>query len=168
MKKILYSVFVVILCCVLLVSNTNVFAEDGGIQPDWEDISLTQEEINDILSNNINNEISMYATGLISFGKIAISKSGSKLVIVGTTECVPSVVKCGFKKVVVQRKTPSSSTWSNYLTYEDLYIDAAVYLLSKSVTVPSGYQYRVTCVHYAKKNILSTQTIDNTSNIVTF
>ncbi|MBQ6018626.1 MAG: hypothetical protein IJL26_00470 [Clostridia bacterium] len=40
--------------------------------------------------------------------------------------------------------------------------------ISKSLTVTSGYQYRVTCTHYAKKSLLSTQKINNTSNTVTF
>ena len=30
------------------------------------------------------------------------------------------------------------------------------------------YQYRVTCVHYAKKNFLSVQKIDNVSNVIQF
>ena len=56
---------------------------------------------------------------------------------------------------------------TDYKTYDDLYTDGHTYILSKSIAVASGYQYRVTCTHYAKKNLFSTQKINNVSNVVT-
>ena len=57
-------------------------------------------------------------------------------------------------------------TWAqgyyDYKTYEDLYIDDVAYILTKSLTVPTGYQYRVTCIHYAKKNIFDPIGMENT------
>ena len=82
----------------------------------------------------------------------------------GTTE----VVKSGFKEVVVQRRASSSASWTDYITYEDIYWDEIACNLAKTLTVPTGYQYRVTCVHYAKKNFLSVQKLDNESNIIQF
>ena len=49
----------------------------------------------------------------------------------------------------------------------NVYADAGVANLSTTLPIASGYQYRISCKHYAKKNILSVQTIANTSNIVT-
>lgn len=166
MKKILYSTFIVCLSVVLLCGSLTAFAEDGEARPEWQDITLTQEEFAGILANNPNNAVSPCATGLISGYSIAVQKNGNTLTIGGKTNCISSVVKCGFKEVVIQYRPSSSASWSEYLTYTDLYVDSYGYTLSKTVTVPSACQYRVTCKHYAKKNILSTQTINNTSNIV--
>ena len=129
-------------------------------------ITLSQEEFNSVLANNPNNDITTYTTGLIIEYSIAIQKSGNTLTIVGKTNCVSEVVKCGFKEVKIQQRTSNSASWSDYKTYTDLYADSSVYTLTKSLTVSSGYQYRVVCTHYAKKSLLSTQKIDNTSNIV--
>lgn len=166
MKKILYSTLIVCLSVVLLCGNLTAFAEDRETQPMWQDITLTREEFDGIMANNPNNNVSPCATGLITLYLIAVEKSGNTLIITGKTYCSSSVVKCGFKEVVIQRRVSSTASWNDYQSYTDLYVDSNNYTLSKSITVPIGYQYRVTCIHYAKKNILSTQKIDNTSNIV--
>lgn len=109
------------------------------------------------------------AAGLIYQYNLSISRSGNTtLLIEGTTDCDPVVVKCGFKSVKVQRRLNSTSPWADYYDYGNIYNDSYIAILGRSLTVDSGYQYRVTCKHYAKKNLFSTQTISNTSNIVTF
>ena len=109
------------------------------------------------------------ASGLIYHYNLAASKKDSTtLKIEGTTSCDPVVVKCGFKNLKVQRRANSSSSWSDYYDYGNVYQDGDYAILSRHLPVDPGYQYRVTCKHYAKKNILNTQTISNTSNIVTF
>lgn len=168
MKKLFRSVFTICLAFVMLVPTT--FAAEAD-EPQWYDATLTDEEITSILALNSNNPTTndnTRATGLIHFYSIAINKDGNTLYIVGKTTGTAEVVKSGFKKVVVQRRVNSNSSWSDYATYKDLYIDEFAYLLTKTLTVPSGYQYRVTCVHYAKKNIFSVQKIDNVSNTLTF
>lgn len=166
MKKIIRLLILSCLIATCLIPNV-AFAAVGTSQPEWQDVTLTDEEFNAILSLNPNNEITPYATGLITGKNIAISKSGTVLTIVGITEGSSEVKKCGFSEVTIQRRKNASSSWSNYQTYKDLYSESKSYQLAKRVTVSSGYQYRVTCTHYAKKNIFSTQKIDNTSNIVT-
>lgn len=166
MKKIIR--FLVLSCLIATCLIPNVaFAAVGTSQPEWQDVTLTDEEFDAILSLNPNNEITPYATGLIIGKDIAISKNGNTLTIAGETRGSSNVTKCGFKEVTIQRRKNASSSWSDYQTYKDLYRESTSYKLTKIVTVPSGYQYRVTCTHYAKKNIFSTQKIDNTSNIVT-
>lgn len=109
------------------------------------------------------------ASGLIFRFNLAISKENSTtLYIEGSTVCDPVVVKCGFKNLKVQRRANSSSSWSDFYDYGNVYDDSAYAILGRYLTVDPGYQYRVTCKHYAKKNILNTQSISNTSNIVTF
>ena len=167
MQKIFNLLIVGCLIFTLFIP-TNVFGAVGGEDTEWLDIVLSDEEFEKILSNNPNNNVMLYATGLINIYSIAIKKSGNNLIIAGKTQGSSDVIKCGFKEVKIQRRSNSSSSWSNYKTYTDLYNDSRTYTLSKSISVPAGYQYRVTCTHYAKKNIFSTQKIDNTSNTLTF
>lgn len=106
-------------------------------------------------------------SGLIATYYIGISASGTNLSIVAKIVCKSEVVKCGFKEIVVQRRKSSSDSWANYFSYKDIYVDGSSYNYAKTVPVSKGYQYRATCKHYAKKSLLSTQTIDSTSNTVT-
>lgn len=108
------------------------------------------------------------ATGLIVGKNLAIAKSGTTLKINGFTEGNTDVVKCGFKEVVIQRRSSSSASWSDYKTYEDLYSESTKYTLNKSLTVATGYQYRVTAIHYAKKSLFSTQKIEVSTGYLTF
>lgn len=168
MKKALFSIISLILVIFTIVPTA--FAQTAK-QPEWQDLVLSQEEFNAILANNTIHtaDEDSRASDLINFWSIAISKSGTNtLNIAGATTGTHEVVKSGFKEVVVQRRASSSASWSDYVTYEDLYWDAGSYNLAKSLTVPTGYQYRVTCIHYAKKNIFSIQKIDNESNIIQF
>lgn len=169
MKKAVKSLVSILLIAVMACPMLASAASDEAI-PQWEDITLTQEEINEIIALNplVYPDAQARASGLIIEACIGISKSGSTLKIYGYTDCATSVVKCGFKEVIIQRRANSSSSWTDWISYEDLYADDSIYILSKSLVVTSGYQYQVTCVHYAKKNILSVQKFDNVSNTLTF
>ncbi|MDE6658577.1 MAG: hypothetical protein K2K01_00490, partial [Eubacterium sp.] len=145
-----------------------VFAETSDAITEWQDIELSDEEFESLLANNPNNSVSTYTTGLITAYMISASKSGNNLIITGRTTGTSDVVKCGFTKVTIQQRKNSSSSWNNYQSYSSLYTDLGIYNLKKTLSVPSGYQYRVTCTHYAKKSLFSTEKIDNTSNTVTF
>lgn len=172
MKKTIGRILAILLTfCFIFQTSFIALANDN--EPDWKDITLTQNEIDDILTMNeqsqstsISGQADVQATGLIASYSIAISNSGSNLIIVGKTTCNPEVVKCGFTIVTIQRRTSSSTSWTTYKTYEDLYVNNSSYTLTKTLAVSKGYQYRVTCTHYAKKNLLSTQKINNTSNIL--
>ncbi|MGN1420983.1 MAG: hypothetical protein ACI4XC_05670 [Eubacterium sp.] len=164
MKRAISKSLAILLSFLFIFQTSLVaFADD---EPDWQDANWTQEEFNDILAQNPNNQISTYTSGLIYSYAIGVSSSGSNLLIAGKTTCDPDVVKCGFKVVTIKRRKSSTASWVTYKTYEDLYIDNSGYTLTKTLSVPTGYQYRVYCTHYAKKNILSTEKIENVSNVV--
>ena len=168
MKKAFLSVISIVMVMFTLVPTA--FAQTEQV-PEWQDLILTQEEFNAILANNTIHTVdeNTRANDLIHLYAIAISKSGTNtLNIAGKTTGTYEVVKSGFKEVVVQRRASSSAAWTDYVTYEDLYWDEFAYVLTKTLTVPTGYQYRVTCIHYAKKNFLSVQKIDNVSNVIQF
>ncbi|MGN1122896.1 MAG: hypothetical protein ACI4RR_01015 [Eubacterium sp.] len=164
MKKAISQALAILLSFLFIFQTSLVaFADD---EPDWQDANWTQEEFNEILSQNPNNQISTYASGLIIAYSIAISANGSNLLIAGQTLCEPNVVKCGFTHITIKRRTSSSASWTTYKTYEDIYRENSTYALTKTIAVASGYQYRVYCTHYAKKNIFSTEKISNESNVV--
>ncbi len=116
-----------------------------------------------------NNGEEINASGLIyQYNLAAAKENNTTLYIEGFTDCDPVVVRCGFKNLKVQRRANTSSSWSDYYDYGNVYEDTDYAAIARDLPVDPGYQYRVTCKHYAKKNILNTQTISNTSNVVTF
>ena len=167
MKRFLKLMVISFLLFSFLIPYT-AFAETDQSQTEWQDIELTEEEFNALLANNPNNAVTTYTTGLITTYAISATKSGSNLIVTGLTRGSVDVVKCGFTKVTIQQRKNSSYSWSNYQSYSSLYADATGYNLKKTLAVDKGYQYRVTCTHYAKKSLFSTEKIDNTSNTVTF
>ena len=166
MKKIFKTTLIVALC-LIAAFPFNSFAADGE-KIQWYDIDLTENEIQRILDLNPQNNTSTRATDLILAYNVGIDKDGTNLNLVAKLVCDLDVVKCGFKKIVIQRRATTSSAWSTYLTYEDLYLDTSSYTIARRIAVPTGYQYRAVCTFYAKKNILSTQKIELASNIMTF
>lgn len=164
MRRVLKSISLILLALVMLVPTT-AFAAEEEI-PEWQDITMSDEEIDEFLAPYMVDNSMSRASGLIVAYGMGIQKSGSNLNIVGKTNCASGVTKCGFTEVIIQRRARSTDSWSQYTKYTDLYSNSAGYVLTKTITPPSGYQYRVTCTHYAKK-ILSTEKIPNISNIVT-
>lgn len=132
-----------------------------------QDAGFTIEEF-ELLEHTYAEYNQTRATGLITDYSLGIAKSGNILKISGYTYGSSVVTKCGFAEVIVQRRTDSNSSWSDYLTYEDLYSSSNSYTLTKSVTVDSGYQYRVTATHFAKKSLFSTEKITGTTGLLIF
>ena len=161
MKKILKLIVISLLLVSFLIPYT-AFAETDA---EWQDIELTEEEFNAYLADNPNNAISTYTVGLIDGYMISASKSGKNLIVTGITRGITDVKKCGFTKVTIQVRFNSTAPWSTYKSYTDLYNDSILYILEKTIVAPTG-QYRVTCTHYAKKSLFSTEKINNTSNTV--
>lgn len=112
------------------------------------------------------NEDMARISGLISTYYIGISASGTSLSFVAKIACKPEVVKSGFKEIMIQRRKSSTDSWADYFSYKEIYADRSSNTYAKTVPVTSGYQYRATCKFYAKKNLLSTQTISANSNTV--
>lgn len=151
------SVISIITCCLIPVNA----ADEEIVLPRVESFSLVSPVVeDDFLADNSR------ATGLIVSYQLQLSKTGTTLNIYGETYCISEVVKCGFKNLVIQRKKSTSSIWSEYYDYGDLYLDAKTASLNTTLAVESGYQYRISCKHYAKKSLLVTQNISNTSNVV--
>lgn len=162
MKKylsIIFSIFMVVCCLVPYTALASDNSED--------DIIINETEF-EKLQHTYAEYIETRATGLIVSKKLGIAKSGSSLMISGYTTGTSSVIKCGFTKVVIQQRKSSSDSWRTYKSYSDLYSDSNTYTLGKTISVTSGYQYRVTATHYAKQSLLSTQKIEATTPYLQF
>ena len=157
--SLLLCAIVLFTCCVCQTSAVN----GEEFAPYVVDFSLTAP-----ISENENKSAETRVSGLIySYGIELSVVSGTTLKIRAETNCNAEVVKCGFKNFVVQRKKTTNTIWSDYYDYGDLYSDAYAASVNTTLTVASGYQYRISCKHYAKKSLLLTQSISNTSNVVT-
>lgn len=131
--------------------------------PNFVVCAYDQERTDDTIFVQENNT---RVTGLISTYSISVKKDGSNLLLAATIACNSDVVKSGFKKIVVQRRGNGTSSWTDYVTYEDLYSNSPGHLFTKSISISTSYQYRAVCTFYAKKNILLVEKFDATSNIV--
>lgn len=166
MKKVFKTILTVILCLVSLFPMKS-FAT-AGEKAECHDINLPESEIQRILELNPENDIATRASDLILTYNVAISKDGSTIKLVAKMFCDENVVKCGFKKILIQKRATTSSSWSTCLTIGENYVDSFSHITSKVISVPSGYQYRAVCTFYAKKSLLSTQKIELNSNYVSF
>ncbi len=164
MKKRFKLLFLVCLSLVMLIP-TNAYASDNSI-PEWEDANISQEEFDKMLAPYENNNTQARTVGLISTYGITIKKYGTKLLIAAKTACAAGVIKCGFTKIEIQRRKGINDSFSTYNTYYDLYSNSTNYLLTKEIAVDSGYQYRVSGIHYAKESLFSFEKINSTSNII--
>lgn len=162
MKKYISIVFsiIMIVCC---MCPLNVLAFDESRY----DCNFTNQEFNS-LEHVYADTVEPYSSGLITDHELGIAKKNKNLLITGSTYCITEVVKCGFTKVIIQRKNKADSSWTNYKEFEDLYNENSYYKLSKSVPVETGYQYRVKAIHYAKKTLLSTQKIEAVTPVLSF
>ena len=153
-----------LLCAIILITcipcSSSALNEDDFV-PYVIDFSLTSP-VFEQESQKAENRVS----GLILSYGIQLSVTGTTLRILAETNCVSTVVKSGFKNFVVQRKKASSSSWSEYYDYGNLYNDSYSASINTTIAVESGYQYRVSCKHYAKKSLLVTESISHTSNVV--
>lgn len=160
MKKILAFFLCIVLCFTSFVFNIN--ATDDEIAPYVVDFVVSTE-----VDVSAVNENAARVTGLIHGYSLSLAKSGTTLYIGGQTLCSSVVIKCGFKDLTIQRRKSSAYDWEDYYEFGNIYAEAIAANLETTLVVASGYQYRISCKHYAKKNILATQSISNTSNIVT-
>lgn len=164
MKKKIKAVFIIVLCFISVFSSQAFALEKNDIEVN--DIVLSQEEINEILALGNTYAPEERATGLILVASVAINDNYKLLQFVGSITCAAEVVKCGFEDIIVQRRVSASSAWSDYYTFDDSFEELNVHTAVKAVTTVKGYEYRVICTLYAKKNIFSVQRIDMETNII--
>lgn len=161
MKKIIAGLISVILLLSSLGYDASAISKEEFLPYVVDFVIETQSDV------KINSDTETRATGLIHAYSLSLAKTGTTLSIGGQTLGTLEVVKCGFKDLTIQRRKTIDDDWKDYYEYGNVYVEATAANLSTTLVVESGYQYRISCKHYAKKNLLSVQTVANTSNIVT-
>ena len=156
--SLLLCATVLFTCCVFQTSAVN----EEKFVPYVIDFSLTTPTY-----ENVDKSIESRVSGLILSYGLEVSITSAGLKIRGETYCITDVVKSGFKNLVVQRRKNSSYSWSECYDFGNVYVETNAARLSTTLSVASGYQYRLSCKHYAKKSLLVTESISNTSGIVT-
>lgn len=141
------------------IFSFEVFASDNSHIYEKKDVIL----FNGIETNTDN---STRVTGLIGSYYIGVARHGDYMHLVAKVNCIPDVTKCGFKEIIVYRKVTGTTNWTFVRSYEDLYYNGCSHSVEIELQILPNFDYRATCIHYAKKNILMTQTIDDYSNVI--
>lgn len=167
MKKLISLLLVAF---TLAIPNLTAFAGDKvktNVEPLAYNCYISDSDFNELEHvDAVNNGISTYSTGLITAKRLSLAKDGNNLIINANTIGIDTVSKCGFTYIKLQQY--KNGSWVDYKTFNDLYSESNFYSVKKSIAVTKGYNYRLVAQHYAKKNILSTEKINNTTSSLAF
>ena len=147
-RKILTMLLAVTICITGVMNwNINVNAETEG-----EDIEMSELMTEDSLIGYAGNQTwgVYFSDGYSIINKISSTKIGAG----GVTN---AAVKCTVKvTAIVERKTTSG--WARVTSWSQTNQNAFSAMASKSLTVASGYYYRVRSYHYASTDTASSST----------
>lgn len=141
MKRRILNVVLAIMICVTSVFSWNICAE---AETESENISMEYIMTEDALMGYANNQTwgVYYSDGYSIINKISSTKVGAGGATNAAIRCKVSIT------AILERKTASGS-WSRVTSWTQTNDNALVAMISKSVTVSTGYYYRVRCYHYA-------------------
>ena len=143
--------------CVMLVM---LFSIIGAMQFDVTTLAVESEDIDmsclmtgDALTGYADNMTwGVYlASGTSTINKISSSKVGAG----GTTNAAK---KCTVRITSILERKNSSGSWERVISWTQTNENSFNAMISKSVTVPSGYYYRVRSYHYASTDSASSYT----------
>lgn len=147
-KKILSSLLFVLLSITCIgYSNLNVEAKDLGEDMDFSYL-LTEDTLIGVAE--FQTKGIYLAEGNSFINKMSSSKIGAGGVTNAAVKCKVSVT------AIVERET--SSGWARVTSWTQTNENAFSAGVSKSLTVGTGYYYRVRCTHYAESDVSSSWT----------
>ena len=150
MKKRIFSLLLAIMLCVVGVINPQIEAKAEVVS---EDIALSNIMTDDALIGHAQNQTwGVY----LSDGTSIISKISSTKV--GAGGATNAKVKCTVDVTVILERRDSDGLWARVTSWSQTNTNAYSVVTSKSVTVGSGYYYRVRCYHYAGSDSSSSST----------
>ena len=150
MKNRVICFLLAIMLCIVGVVNTNV---EVNAEVASEDVELSDIETDDALIGYSQNQTwgIYYSDGYSIINKMSPTK-------VGAGGATSANVKCTVKvNAILERKT-SSGGWARVTSWLQTNENAYTAIISKSVTVSTGYYYRVRCYHYAGSDTSSSST----------
>lgn len=150
MNKRLLTLLLAVMMCVTGMVNWIIEAEAETTD---EDILLSELMTEDALVGYSENQTwgVYYSDGYSIVNKISSTKVGAGGVTNANVKCTVSV------QAILERKN-SSGSWGRVTSWVQTNENAYSAMISKSVTVPSGYYYRVRCYHYAGTDASSSYT----------
>ena len=150
MKKRLLTSMLAIIMCVTGILSFDLKASAETIS---EDIDISYLMTEDALIGYSQNQTwgVYYSDGYSIINKISSTKIG----VGGVTN---AAVKCTVKVNAIVEKKNSSGSWERVTSWTQTNTNAYIAMISKSVTVASGYYYRVRSHHYASSDSATSYT----------
>lgn len=147
--KILSFVMAVIMICGLVVGTQNVVkAADEPICVDGS--YLTDDESSEVTVGSMSRGV------YLKSGSSTITKAGTgKIAAGGNTVGQKSVSKI---TVVVAVQQYKNGNWYYYTSWSASNYNSSYVSSSKTLSVPTGYYYRVCCTHYANSDVSDSYT----------
>lgn len=150
MRKRLLTILLAIVMGIMGMMNWKV---DTNAETTEEDIALSKLMTDDALVGYSQNQTwgVYYSDGYSIINKISSSKVGAGGVTNANVKCTVSV------NAILERKN-SAGKWERVASWVQTNQNAYSAMISKSVTVASGYYYRVRCYHDAGTDASSSYT----------
>lgn len=148
-QRILSALLAMVICITGMVSwNVTVNAEGES-----EDVDIASVITEDALIGYAETQTwGVYlASGQSIINKISSTKAG----VGGTTN---AAVKCTVKVTTILERKNSSGSWERVTSWTQTNNSSFYAVISKSVTVASGYYYRVRSYHYASTDSATSYT----------
>lgn len=141
MKKRLWILLLAIMMCVTGMMSWKV---ETKAETNEEDIALSELMTDDALIGYSQNQTwgVYYSDGYSIINKISSTKVGAGGVTNANVKCTVSV------NAILERRN-SAGNWERVASWVQTNQNAYSAMISKSVTVASGYYYRVRCYHDA-------------------
>lgn len=139
-KRLLMSMLAMVVC----VTGIWCFSMKVNAETVSEDIDVSYLMTEDAILGYSQNQTwgVYYSDGYSIINKISSTKIGAG----GVTN---AAVKCEVRVTAILERKTSSGSWARVTSWTQTNENAFSAMISKSVTVPSGYYYRVRCSHYA-------------------
>jgi len=147
-RKILAVLLVVLLCMpICMAEPINVKAEEVGENLDFSYL-LTENALVGYAENQTRGYY--LADGCSIINKISSTKIGAGGITTAAVECKVSITS------IVERQTATG--WARVTSWTQTNASAFTAGISKSLTVGTGYYYRVRSTHYAASDVSSSWT----------
>ncbi len=150
MKKRMLTIVLASIICFSGIMSWDVKA---NAETEGEDVAMEYIMTEDALIGYAQNQTwGVYLSdGYSIINKISSTKVGAG----GATN---AAVKCTVRITSILERKNSSGSWERVTSWTQTNQNAVCAMISKSVTVASGYYYRVRCNHYAGSDSASSNT----------
>ena len=130
----------------MIICFTGIFGLNISVNAEVESVDIDMEYLmtEDALVGYADNQTwgVYYSDGYSIINKISSTKIGAG----GATN---AAVRCNVSVTAILERKTASGSWTRVTSWTQTNDNALTAMISKSVTVPTGYYYRVRCYHYA-------------------